>query len=596
MVYGKRLILLMAIFIGLLAAVDSTPAAAQCAVRADWQPYTVQRGDTLARIARRFRVSLNELIVGNCLLNPNIIYVGQRLVVPGVPNTSVTVWTTFQEFEGGQMIWRSDTGLIWVLAHDGRAQTFPTLLYGWLPDNPVREAAPPGRNLPVNGFGKVWGHYPTARVAMGWALGGERGAQATIQTTGGLTYLALPNRQPIQITGDRWTYAAGGVPTVTAVPTRQQVLSTFQLFENGFMTWRTDSGNIYVFVNDGQFFQFPPSTYASLSDNTPIGEVPPQGRQRPILGFGRVWTNYANIRAALGWAAAGEQSYTMSLLSPVDGNPQRLHMTIPNGSELLVDLSGWWRLISGSLPSVPPVVPQPTARINSFYSDVQIYQAGGSVNLSWDITGTQFALIEVTDAQLGALLALYEGLPTVGSLPLTVPASATNGVRFTLWGVNGSDLSSLQRAVSSTITLPLNVAAAPTPFPTVVIPTQPASMTTQAAYQPFEGGFMLWLGENGTVYVFLRDASRVQFYNQGMYEALPDNPVTDVPPSGFFSPTSGFGRVWGNYADVRSMLGWATAPEQGYNASFSLNNCEIAVMLPDGRTVTTSRGEWLYTP
>jgi hypothetical protein len=603
MVYAKRLLLLMLLLLigGVLTAAHAAPMAAQCTVRADWQPYNVQRGDTLARIARRFRVSLNELISGNCLSNPNIIYVGQRLVVPSVPSTSVTAWATFQEFEGGQMIWRSDTGLIWVLAHDGRAQTYPTLLYGWLPNNPVRESAPLGRGLPVNGFGKVWGNYPMGRAAMGWAISGEQGALATIQTTGGLTYLSLPNRQPIQITGDRWTYAGGGVPTVTAVPVRQQILSTFQQFENGFMTWRIDNGTIYVFVTDGQFFQFPSSTYASMSDNVPITTPVPPGRQRPIMGFGRVWSNYANIRAALGWAAAGEQSYTMSILSPIDGNPQRMNLTIPNGSELVADISGWWRLVSGALPPVPPVTPQPTAQINSFRTDVLTYQPGGSLTLTWDITGVQYAVIEVTDQQFGTLMMLYDGLPIVGSLPITVPSNMTNGVRFTLWGVNGApgDLSNLQRVVNRELTLPINAAqplpATPTPFPTVVSSTQPATINTQAAYQPFERGFMIWLGSSGQVYVFLQQDSRVLTYEQWAYEALPDNPVTDAPPSGYVSPINGFGRVWGNYNDVRA-IGWAIASEQGYTANFSLSNDGIIVSLPDGRVVTTARGEWLYTP
>lgn len=584
---------------GMFSAVNAAPSAAQCVIRADWQPYRVQRGDTLARIARRFRVSLNELIIGNCLSNPNVIYVGQRLVVPSVPSATVTVWGTYQEFEGGQMIWRSDTGLIWVLTNDGRAQTYPTLLYGWLPDNPVREFAPPGRNLPVNGFGKVWGHYPMARAALGWGISGESGALLTIQTAGGLTYLSLPNRQPIQITGSNWAYAAGGIPTVTAVPARQQILSTFQQFENGFMTWRTDNGMIYVFTGDGQFFQFSSSIYASLPDNSPIPEVAPQGRQRPIMGFGRVWSNFANIRAALGWAVAGEQSYTMMILSPIDGNPQRQTVTIPNGSETLVDLSGWWRLISGALPPIPPLI-QPTARINSFSSDMAAYQAGGSVTLRWDITGTQYALIEVTDERFGTLLALYDGLPTIGSLPLSVPANLTGGVRFTLWGVNGSDLTNLQRVVSASIVLPLNAAAPlppmPTPYPTAISPTQPASITTQAAYQPFERGFMIWVASQGAVYVFLQDASRVLFYEQWAYETLPDNPVTETPPSGLYSPVSGFGRVWGNYPDVRGALGWALMPEQGFVTSYTPTNDGILLTLPDGRLITTAQGQWLYAP
>lgn len=45
--------------------------------------YTVQRGDTLGRIARDNGVSLSELIAVNSLSNPDLIYPGQVLAIPG---------------------------------------------------------------------------------------------------------------------------------------------------------------------------------------------------------------------------------------------------------------------------------------------------------------------------------------------------------------------------------------------------------------------------------------------------------------------------------------------------------------------------------
>lgn len=47
--------------------------------------YIVQRGDTLASIARRYGVSVAALQQANTLRNPDIIWAGQRLVIPGVP-------------------------------------------------------------------------------------------------------------------------------------------------------------------------------------------------------------------------------------------------------------------------------------------------------------------------------------------------------------------------------------------------------------------------------------------------------------------------------------------------------------------------------
>jgi LysM repeat protein len=45
--------------------------------------YTVERGDTLGRIAREHDVSIADLVAANGIDNPNLIYPGQRLTIPG---------------------------------------------------------------------------------------------------------------------------------------------------------------------------------------------------------------------------------------------------------------------------------------------------------------------------------------------------------------------------------------------------------------------------------------------------------------------------------------------------------------------------------
>ncbi|MFC2030169.1 LysM peptidoglycan-binding domain-containing protein [Chloroflexota bacterium] len=63
----------------LLILVFVLPAA----VHADGRIHVVQRGETLSRIAWRYGTTVNALVRANNLWNPNRIYAGQRLWIPG---------------------------------------------------------------------------------------------------------------------------------------------------------------------------------------------------------------------------------------------------------------------------------------------------------------------------------------------------------------------------------------------------------------------------------------------------------------------------------------------------------------------------------
>ena len=44
-------------------------------------PYVVQAGDTLSAIAKKYNVTLEQLMKWNNIKDPNILTVGQRLVI-----------------------------------------------------------------------------------------------------------------------------------------------------------------------------------------------------------------------------------------------------------------------------------------------------------------------------------------------------------------------------------------------------------------------------------------------------------------------------------------------------------------------------------
>lgn len=63
------------------------PSPPPTALPQNFETYIVRAGDTLAQIAARFGVSLPELMRANNLTNPNLIAVGQRLMIPQAVNT-----------------------------------------------------------------------------------------------------------------------------------------------------------------------------------------------------------------------------------------------------------------------------------------------------------------------------------------------------------------------------------------------------------------------------------------------------------------------------------------------------------------------------
>ena len=58
-------------------------ANGQCIVPNGWVPYTIQEGDTLAIIAGNYNLTVDQLAAANCLTNPDLIYAGQVIAVPG---------------------------------------------------------------------------------------------------------------------------------------------------------------------------------------------------------------------------------------------------------------------------------------------------------------------------------------------------------------------------------------------------------------------------------------------------------------------------------------------------------------------------------
>ncbi|MBN1285264.1 MAG: hypothetical protein JXB47_07695 [Anaerolineae bacterium] len=130
----------------------------------------------------------------------------------GCPAGPVTeVAGAYQAFETGHMLWRSDTGQVYVHYSNGTAAYYSQSDLDAMADNPVADAAPPGQYKPINAFGRVWGNSAEVKVRLGWAVTPEQGYTMQIQTAlqaapAAHDYLTLPDGQIIGTGAGQWEF------------------------------------------------------------------------------------------------------------------------------------------------------------------------------------------------------------------------------------------------------------------------------------------------------------------------------------------------------------------------------------------------------
>lgn len=97
-----------------------------------------------------------------------------------------------------------------------------------------------------------------------------------------------------------------------------------------------------------------------------------------------------------------------------------------------------------------------------------------------------------------------------------------------------------------------------------VCPLNPP-LVSAASFQQFQGGFMLWVGQQDAIYMFYDGATfpRWQVYNDAYQEGIPEtDPAFDNAPPGTWQPRRGFGLLWRTQEALRSRLGWALSDRE----------------------------------
>ncbi len=87
-----------------------------------------------------------------------------------------------QPFQRGQMIWRGDIQVIYVLQEDGSWLAFADTFEEGMPEIDPSIVPPQGLYQPIRGFGKLWREQLGAEDApVGWATAPEKGVNGSVQ-------------------------------------------------------------------------------------------------------------------------------------------------------------------------------------------------------------------------------------------------------------------------------------------------------------------------------------------------------------------------------------------------------------------------------
>ena len=113
--------------------------------------------------------------------------------------------TAYAPFAGGQMLWRGDTGAIYVLYNDGRWERYDDRWREGDPDYTCGEAATPP--TPRRGFGRVWCDDEAVRAALGAVTADEIGDSAgSVQEFVNGTLILSPDGSTFVLVGETGTW------------------------------------------------------------------------------------------------------------------------------------------------------------------------------------------------------------------------------------------------------------------------------------------------------------------------------------------------------------------------------------------------------
>ncbi|MCA9907320.1 MAG: hypothetical protein KC519_01635, partial [Anaerolineae bacterium] len=161
------------------------------------------------------------------------------------------------------------------------------------------------------------------------------------------------------------------------------------------------------------------------------------------------------------------------------------------------------------------------------------------------------------------------------------------------WSFSLPDGRFVTQTSGRTWTLPGGIGPTVTPTATATS-SGPVTIAATGSFQWFDGGFMIWRGDNGDIYAYIGGTTGEMLrYPVSSYGALTESYV-GTPPPGHRFPILGFNKVW-NAFGLRDRLGFPYTQELGHQMMITImpDGTLVDFTLPGGGHVTRqSNGTW----
>ncbi|QOY35499.1 L,D-transpeptidase family protein [Anaerobacillus isosaccharinicus] len=110
--------------------------------------HVVKQGETLITISEDYRIPVQTIISENQISNPNLIYVGQRLSIPGVPDPNLISYSIIVSISNRNLT---------LLKHESVVKTYPIAVGRILHGTPIGEFVVINKAPnPGGAFGTMW--------------------------------------------------------------------------------------------------------------------------------------------------------------------------------------------------------------------------------------------------------------------------------------------------------------------------------------------------------------------------------------------------------------------------------------------------------